>query len=143
MSNIFYGWTWMKVGTLSWMGGIWCQITKQLCFKDIESPISCFLFCFWLCFVVLQVIVFNVVFQWSNFGELVLVMEQNPCCLIDSRFLEMIGTFVSKERKDVDHEKLYEVGWGGGKEPFFWLKKWSSNSSNCDVVELVWIWHNN
>ncbi len=53
---------------------------------------------------------FNVVFQWSNFGELVLVMEQNPCCLIDSRFLEMIGTFVSKERKDVDHEKLYEVG---------------------------------
>jgi hypothetical protein len=26
---------------------------------------------------------FNVVFQWSGFGELVLVMERNPCCLID------------------------------------------------------------
>jgi hypothetical protein len=23
--------------------------------------------------------VFNVVFQWSSFGELVSVMEQNPC----------------------------------------------------------------
>ncbi len=33
--------------------------------------------------VVLQVSVFNVVFQWSGVGELVLVMEQNPCCSID------------------------------------------------------------
>ncbi len=32
-------------------------------------------FCFWLCFVVLQIIMFNVVLQWSGFGELVLVME--------------------------------------------------------------------
>jgi hypothetical protein len=52
---------------------------------------------------------FNVVLQWSGFGELVLVMEQNPCCLIDnfygeceSQFLEMIGMVVSKEREDVD-----------------------------------------
>jgi hypothetical protein len=60
---------------------------------------------------------FNVVFQWSGFGELVLVMERNPCCSIDnlygecdSRFLEMIGAKLSKEWKDVDEKKLYEVG---------------------------------
>jgi hypothetical protein len=52
---------------------------------------------------------FNVVLQWSSFGELVLVMEQNPCCLIDniyggckSQFLEMIRTIVSRDQKDVD-----------------------------------------
>jgi hypothetical protein len=73
-------------------------------------------FCFWLCFVVLQVTVFNIVFQWSNFGELVSMMGRNPCCSIDnlygereSRFLEMIGAELSKEWKDVDEEKLYEV----------------------------------
>jgi hypothetical protein len=44
MSNIFCGWTWMKVGKLSQMGGRWCQITKQLCSKDTESLISCFFF---------------------------------------------------------------------------------------------------
>ncbi len=60
---------------------------------------------------------FNVVFQWSSFGELVSVMEQNPCYSIvnlygecESQFLEMIGVELSKERKDVDEEKLYEVG---------------------------------
>jgi hypothetical protein len=61
--------------------------------------------------------VFNVVIQWSSFGELVLMMEQNPCCLInnlygecESRFLEMISTVVSREWKDVDQEYLYEFG---------------------------------
>jgi len=74
---------------------------KQLCFKDAECLVSCFLFCFWFCFVVLQVTMFNVVFQWNGFGELVSVMERNPCCLIDNlygecelRFLEMIGMVV-------------------------------------------------
>jgi len=73
-----------------------------------------FVFCFY--FVVLQVIVFNVVFQWSDFGELVSVIEQNPYCSIEifygeceSRFLEMIGDELSGERKDVDEEKLLEV----------------------------------
>ncbi len=28
-------------------------------------------------------------------------------------------------------------------EGIFWWKKLSSNSSNCEVVELVWIWHSN
>jgi hypothetical protein len=39
-------------------------------------------------------------------------------------FLEMIGVKLSKECKDVDKEKLYEVGWrggkGGGRAIFFW-----------------------
>jgi hypothetical protein len=66
---------------------------------------------------VLQVIVFNVVLQWSGFGELVSMMEWNLCYLIDnlyeeceSRFSEMIGVELSREQKDVDKEKLYEVG---------------------------------
>jgi hypothetical protein len=44
-------------------------------------------------------------------------MERNPCYLIDnlyneceSWFLEMIGIMLSREQKDVDEEKLYEVG---------------------------------
>jgi hypothetical protein len=60
---------------------------------------------------------FNIVFQWSNFGELVSMMERNPCCSIDnhywefeSRFWKMIGTELSREHNDVDEEKLYEVG---------------------------------
>jgi hypothetical protein len=61
---------------------------KHLCFKDTKSLVSCFLFCFWLCFVVLQVTKFNVVLQWSGFGELVSVMEQNPCYLIDNLYGE-------------------------------------------------------
>jgi hypothetical protein len=103
----------MKVGILSEMGGKSCPS----CCASRTSKGQFFVFCFWLCFVVLQVIVFTVVFQWSGFGELVPVMEQNPCCLIEniykeckSRFLEMIGVELSKEWKDVDKEKLYEVG---------------------------------
>jgi hypothetical protein len=47
---------------------------------------------------------FNVVIQWSSYGELVSVVEQNLCCLIDnlygeceSRFLKMISIVVSRE----------------------------------------------
>jgi hypothetical protein len=29
------------------------------------------------------------------------------------------------------------------RKAFFWWKKLSSNSSNCEVVGLVWIWHSN
>jgi hypothetical protein len=54
---------------------------------------------------------------WSDFGELVSVMERDPCCSIDnlygeceSWFLEMIGVEFLKEWKDVDKEKAYEVG---------------------------------
>ncbi len=93
----------------------WKIMPKLLCFKDVERPIFCFfvfgfvlLFCKLLCLMS---------FLWSGFGEPVLVMEQNPCCSIEniykeckSRFLEMIGVELSKEWKDVDKEKLYEVG---------------------------------
>jgi hypothetical protein len=40
---------------------------------------------------VLQVIVFNVIFQWSGFGELVSVMEPNPCCSIDNLYNECVS----------------------------------------------------
>ncbi len=53
----------------------------------------------------------------GGFCELVSMMERNLCCSIDnlyneceSQFLEMIGIVLSRERKDVDKEKLYEVG---------------------------------
>jgi hypothetical protein len=54
---------------------------------------------------------------WNGLGELVLVMERDPCCLIEklygeceSRFLEMIGAECSKEWKEVHKEQLFEVG---------------------------------
>ncbi len=63
-------------------------------------------FIFGFYFVVLQVIVFNVVFQWSGFGELVSVIERNPYCSIEifygeceSQFLEMIGDALSGSRR--------------------------------------------
>ncbi len=47
---------------------------------------------------------FNIVLQWGGLGELVSMMERNPCCSIndlyvecESRFLEMIGIVVSRE----------------------------------------------
>jgi hypothetical protein len=88
---------------------VWQMMLKLLCFKDTESQLL--VFCFWFGFVVLQVIVFNVVFQWSGFGELVSMMERNPCYSIDnlygeceSRFLEMISIELSKKQKGVDKE---------------------------------------
>ncbi len=85
--------------------------------EDAESPISCFLFYIWLCFVILQVITFNIIFQWSGLGELVSMMEQKPCCSIDnlydeceSWFLEISSIVVSREWEDEVKEGLYEVG---------------------------------
>ncbi len=59
---------------------------------------------------------FNIVFQWNGLGELVSVMEQNPCCSVndpygecESRFLEMIGTIVSREWEDEVRDGLYEA----------------------------------
>jgi hypothetical protein len=44
------------------------------------------------------------------------MMERDPSCSIDnlyeeceSRFLETIGAELSKEQRDVDNKKLYEV----------------------------------
>ncbi len=66
--------------------------------------------CFWLCLLFCKLL-------WSGLGELVLVMEQDPCYLIDnlygeceSRFFKTIGVELSKEWKEVDKEQLYEVG---------------------------------
>jgi len=94
---------------------VWQMMPKYYASRTLK--IQFLVLCFWLCFVVLQVTMFNVVLQWSGFGELVLGMERNPCCSIDnlygeceSRFLEMIGVKLSREQKDVDKEKLYEVG---------------------------------
>jgi len=60
---------------------------------------------------------FNIVLQWSGLGELVSMMEWNPCCLIndlygeyESRFLEMIGIVVSREWENGVKDGLYEMG---------------------------------
>ncbi len=73
-------------------------------------------------FVVLQDTEFNIVFQWNGLGELVSMMKQNLCCSIDdfygeceSRFLEMMGTIVSREWEDEVKGELYEAGRGGWK----------------------------
>jgi hypothetical protein len=101
-----------ECGTLSQMCGKW----SWSCCASRMPKVQFLVFCFWLCFVALQVTMFNVVFQWSNFGESVSMMEWNPCYSIDnlykeceSWFLEMIGAKLLRERKDVDEEKLYEA----------------------------------
>jgi len=71
--------------------------------------VQLFVFCFWFCSLFCKL-------SWSGFGELVSVMERNLVCAIDniygeceSRFLETIDVELSKERRDVDKEKLYEA----------------------------------
>jgi hypothetical protein len=63
----------------------------------------------------LQVIVFNIILQWSGLGDLVLMMEWNPCCLIDnlygeweSWFFEIINIVVSREQEYEVKDELYE-----------------------------------
>jgi hypothetical protein len=50
------------------------------------------------------------------------MMERNPCYSVndlygecESRFLEMIGTIVSREWEDEVKDGLYEARWGGQK----------------------------
>jgi hypothetical protein len=66
-------------------------------------------FWFWLCLLFCRLL-------WNGFGELVPVMDWDPCCSIDNlygecelRFLETIGAKLSKEWRDVDKEIFYEV----------------------------------
>jgi len=47
-----------------------------------------FLVFFFVFGFVLQVTVFNVVIQWNSYGELVSVVEHNPCCSIDNLYGE-------------------------------------------------------
>jgi hypothetical protein len=86
---------------------VWQVMPKLLCFKDVKSPITYFLFL--ALFVALQV-------TMTGFGKLVSVMEWDHGCSIDnlygeceSWFLEMTNVELSKGRKDVDKEKLYEA----------------------------------
>ncbi len=63
-------------------------------------------FCFWFCLFFCRL-------SWSGLGELVLVMEQNPCYSIGklyeeckSQFLETSGAELSKGWREVDKEQL-------------------------------------
>jgi hypothetical protein len=102
--------------------------------EDTKSPISCFLFYIWLCFVILQVTMFNIVFQWSGLGELVSMMEQKPCCLInnlygecESWFLEIINIVVSREGR-----------WGQGRTIWNGMRRTKSMAfiPNCSLFLL-------
>ncbi len=76
--------------------------------------------------------------MWSGFGELVLVMEQDPGCSIDnlygeceSWFLEMIGAELSKEWMDVDQKKYMKLVEEEEARFFFWeWQKLSFDSSS-------------
>jgi hypothetical protein len=81
---------------------------KLFCFKDDET-FNYLFFYFWFGLLFCRLL-------WSGFGELVSMMERNPCYSIDnlhseceSRLLKMIGIVLSREWKDVDEEKLYEA----------------------------------
>jgi hypothetical protein len=57
--------------------------------------------------------------------------------------LEMIGVMLSKEQKDVDKEKLYEVDWGERRECNFLLGGWeklSFDSSSYEAWSLFGFW---
>jgi len=57
----------------------------MLCYELRTLKVQFLVFFFVLGFV-LQITMFNVVIQWSFYGELVSVVEQNPCCLIDNLY---------------------------------------------------------
>jgi hypothetical protein len=57
--------------------------------------------------------------------------------------LEMIGVMLSKEQKDVDKEKLYEVDWGERRKCNFLLGGWeklSFDSSSYEAWSLFGFW---
>ncbi len=89
---------------------VWQMMPKLFCLLQGHRKFNYLFFYFWLCLLFCRLL-------WSDLGELVSVMEQDPCCLIDnldeeceSRFLETIGVKVSKEWKELNREQLYEVG---------------------------------
>jgi hypothetical protein len=68
------------------------------------------IYLFLVCFVVLQV-------TMSDLNELVLMMERDPSCSMDtlyglceSRLYEWIGAELSRERGDVEKIYIYDVG---------------------------------
>ncbi len=88
---------------------LWQMMPKLLCFKDAKKFIYLF-FCFWFGLLFCRLL-------WSGFGDLVLVMEWDSSYSMDnlyeqceSRFWGLVGVELSKEQRDVDNAKLYEVG---------------------------------
>jgi hypothetical protein len=88
---------------------LWQSLPKLLCFKDAKK-FNYLFFCFRLGLLFCRLL-------WSGFGELVSVMEHDLSCSIDnlyeqceSQSLKTIGAKLSKERRDVDNEKIYELG---------------------------------
>ncbi len=66
-------------------------------------------FCFWLCLLFCRLL-------WSGLGELVSVMEQDPCCSIEKLYGECeswfwitIGAELSKEWREVDKAQVYKA----------------------------------
>ncbi len=66
---------------------------------------------------------------WRGLGELVLMMECNPGCSMDtlyelceSWFCWRISAELSRERGDVERRRLYEIG-GKEEREDFWQRK--------------------
>jgi hypothetical protein len=59
----------------------WHMMLKLLCFKDVKSLVSCFMFLALFCCFTNHCVV---VFQWNGFCELGSMMEPNPCCSFDN-----------------------------------------------------------
>jgi hypothetical protein len=100
---------------------VWQMMLKLFCLLQGHRKFNYFFFYFWLCLLFCMLL-------WSDLGELVLMMERDPCCSIDnldgeceSRFLELIAVKVSKEWKEVNMQQLYEAGLGEGEAWIFLL----------------------
>ncbi len=96
----------MKIGTL-----IHCvATTATIVVLQGHQKFNYLFFCCWFCLLFCKLL-------WNGLGELVLVMEWDPCCSIEklygeceSQLLERIGAELSKGWKEVDKRQLYEVG---------------------------------
>jgi hypothetical protein len=103
----------------TWRGQI-CDVAKlpkPWCFKNVEK-FNFLFFCFWLGLLFYRLL-------WSGLGELVSVMERNLGYSMDifyelceSRFWWRISAKLSREWKDMERRKLYEVGGSEGKTCF-------------------------
>ncbi len=138
VSNILCGWVWMKAITLSHLGGRWCKTImlqghRKFSFLLIFFPIFGFVLLFYklLCLM-------------SFFNGTTLVMEQNLCYSIfmvsashDSwRWLVLCFQRSGRMWTKKNYMKLVEEE---GRQFLGGWKKLNSNSSNCEVVEFIWI----
>ncbi len=85
------------------------ELLEAWCFKGTEELFFLF-FCFWFILLFCRLL-------WSDLGELVLVMEHDCGCSMDTLYelyeswlCEWFGVELSREREDGEMKNIYDVG---------------------------------